>query len=39
MEKLYLLAEGLNRRFPGGNEPYQIDASLTKLREEGHIDA
>jgi len=30
MEKLYLLAEGLNRRFPGGNEPYQIVARLAE---------
>ena len=31
MQDLYLLAEGLNRRFPDGNEPYQI---ATRLAEE-----
>jgi len=31
MEKLYLLAEGLNKRFPDGNEPYQM---ATRLAEE-----
>ena len=31
MEKLYLLAEGLNKRFPDGNEPYQM---VTRLAEE-----
>jgi len=31
MEKLYALAEGLNRRFPNGNEPYQM---ATRLAEE-----
>ena len=30
MEKLYLLAEGLNKRFPDGNEPYQIVARLAE---------
>ncbi|MCL1953004.1 MAG: hypothetical protein FWF60_09280 [Oscillospiraceae bacterium] len=31
MDNLYLLAEGLNRRFPNGNEPYQM---ATRLAEE-----
>lgn len=31
MENLYRLAEGLNRRFPNGNDPYQI---MTRLLEE-----
>ena len=31
MEKLYQLAEGLNKRFPDGNEPYQM---ATRLAEE-----
>lgn len=31
MEKLYLLAKGLNARFPKGVEPYQI---MTCLAEE-----
>jgi len=31
MEKLYLLARGLNARFPGGNEPYRM---ATRLAEE-----
>jgi len=30
MEKLYLLAEGLNKRFPNGNGPYQIVARLAE---------
>ncbi|MCL2495325.1 MAG: hypothetical protein FWE98_06690 [Oscillospiraceae bacterium] len=30
MEKLFLLAEGLNKRFPDGNEPYQIVARLAE---------
>jgi NTP pyrophosphatase (non-canonical NTP hydrolase) len=31
MEKLYQLAEGLLKRFPDGNEPYQM---ATRLAEE-----
>jgi NTP pyrophosphatase (non-canonical NTP hydrolase) len=31
MDKLYLLAMGLNKRFPDGNTPYQI---ATRLAEE-----
>ena len=31
MEKLYKLAEGLLKRFPDGNEPYQM---ATRLAEE-----
>lgn len=31
MDKLYKLAEGLNKRYPDGNEPYQI---ITRLAEE-----
>ena len=31
IEKLYALAESLNRRFPEGNEPFQI---ATRLAEE-----
>lgn len=31
MEKLFRLAEGLTKRFPGGNEPYQM---ATRLAEE-----
>lgn len=31
MERLILLARGLNRRFPQGNEPFQI---VTRLAEE-----
>ena len=31
MEKLYMLAEGLLKRFPGGRDPYQM---ATRLAEE-----
>ena len=31
MEKLYLLAEGANKRFPKGHEPFQM---VTRLLEE-----
>ena len=31
MGKLYLLAEGMNNRFPNGNEPFQI---ATRILEE-----
>ncbi len=31
MDKLWQITEGLNRRFPEGNEPYQI---MTRLLEE-----
>ena len=31
MESLYKLAEGLNKRFPDGNEPFQL---VTRLAEE-----
>lgn len=31
MDKLYAIAQGLNRRFPEGNGPYQI---MTRLLEE-----
>ncbi|MDR0916409.1 MAG: MazG-like family protein [Oscillospiraceae bacterium] len=31
MDRLYKLAEGLNRRYPNGNAPYQI---ATRLAEE-----
>ena len=31
MEKLYLLAEGANKRFPKGDEPFQM---VTRLLEE-----
>lgn len=30
-EKLYHIVDGLNRRFPDGNEPFQI---ITRLCEE-----
>jgi len=31
MKKLYILAEGLNKHFPKGNEPFQM---VTRLLEE-----
>lgn len=31
MERFYRMARGANRRFPGGNEPFQI---VTRLLEE-----
>ncbi len=31
MEKLYLMARGANKRFPDGNEPFQM---VTRLLEE-----
>jgi len=31
LEKLYAITQGLNRRFPNGNDPYQI---MTRLLEE-----
>ena len=31
MERLYEMAKGINKRFPGGNEPFQI---MTRLLEE-----
>ncbi len=31
MEKLYLMAQGANKRFPKGNEPFQL---ATRLLEE-----
>lgn len=31
LDKLYAVTLGLNRRFPGGNEPFQI---MTRLLEE-----
>ncbi len=31
MEKLYAITRGLNRRFPNGNDPFQI---MTRLLEE-----
>jgi len=31
LEKLYAVTQGLNRRFPNGNNPYQI---MTRLLEE-----
>ena len=31
MDKLYMLAKGLRRRFPDGNDPYQM---VTRLAEE-----
>lgn len=32
LEKLYAITHGLNRRFPDGNDPFQI---MTRLLEEG----
>ena len=31
LEKLYAITHGLNRRFPNGNDPFQI---MTRLLEE-----
>jgi len=31
MERIYKINQGLNRRFPGGNDPFQI---ITRLAEE-----
>ena len=31
LEKLYAITRGLNRRFPGGNDPFQM---MTRLLEE-----
>ena len=35
MEKLFAITHGLNRRYPGGNEPFQIIARL--LEESGEL--
>jgi NTP pyrophosphatase (non-canonical NTP hydrolase) len=32
LEKLYAITHGLNRRFPDGNDPFQM---MTRLLEEG----
>lgn len=32
LEKLYAITQGLNRRFPDGNDPFQM---MTRLLEEG----